>query len=84
LNPARNPDRPKVMAALKEADIGFRMITGGCFPRHDVMRFFDCDFVGEMTNGDIAHDYGFFVGNHPFDLTPQIDKLWEVLDSVCD
>ena len=84
LNPDRNPDRPKVMAALNDADIGFRIITGGCFPRHDVIRHFDCDFVGEMTNGDLAHDYGFFVGNHPFDLTPQIDKLRQVLDGICD
>ncbi len=83
LNPDSNPDRPKVMAALKDADIGYRIITGGCFPRHDVIRFYDCDFVGEMTNGDIAHDYGFFVGNHPFDLTPQIEKLRSVLDEVC-
>ena len=36
-----------------------------------------------MTNGNRAHDYGFFVGNHPFDLTPQIEKLYEVLDGVC-
>jgi CDP-6-deoxy-D-xylo-4-hexulose-3-dehydrase len=36
--------------------------------------------VGEMTNGNLAHDQGFFVGNHPFDLTDEIDKLRDVLD----
>lgn len=83
LNPARDPDRKRVLAALKEADIGFRIITGGNFLRHDVIRFYDYDTVGEMTNADIAHDYGFFVGNHPFDLTPQITTLRDVLDRAC-
>lgn len=82
LNPGRNPDRAKVMAALSDAEIGFRIITGGCFPRHDVIKYFDYELVGDMTNGDIAHDYGFFVGNHPFDLQPQIDRFWSVLDKA--
>jgi CDP-4-dehydro-6-deoxyglucose reductase, E1 len=83
LNPARNPDRKRVLGALKEADIGFRIITGGNFLRHDVIRFYDYDTAGAMTNADTAHDYGFFVGNHPFDLTPQITKLRDVLDRAC-
>ena len=83
LNPARNPDRKRVMAALGEADIGYRIITGGNFLRHDVIKYYDYTTVGPMTNADIAHDYGFFVGNHPFDLTPQIEALHAVLDRVC-
>ena len=34
------------MRAMRDADIGFRMITGGCFLRHDVIRYFDYDTVG--------------------------------------
>lgn len=84
LNPRLQPDREAVFAALKDADIGFRIITGGNFLRHDVMRFYDYDVVGDAApNADIAHDYGFFVGNHPFDLSPQIHRLREVLDGVC-
>jgi CDP-6-deoxy-D-xylo-4-hexulose-3-dehydrase len=70
------------MAALKRADIGYRIITGGNFLRHDVIRYFDYDRVGEIRNADIAHDRGFFVGNHPQDLTPQIERLREVLDAA--
>lgn len=83
LNPARNPDRDKVFAALKEADIGFRIITGGCFLRHDVLKHYDYDIVDRIENAYLAHDLGFFVGNHPFDLTPQIERLRAVLDRVC-
>ncbi|HEY0838536.1 MAG TPA: DegT/DnrJ/EryC1/StrS family aminotransferase [Azospirillum sp.] len=83
LNPARNPDREKVFAALKAADIGFRIITGGCFLRHDVLKHYDYDTVGAIENAYLAHDLGFFVGNHPHDLTPQITRLRDVLDRAC-
>ena len=82
LNPSASLDRKKIMAALKKADIGFRIITGGCFLRHDVIRHFDYDCVGEMRNADLAHDRGFFVGNHPQDLRPQIERFRAVLDAA--
>ena len=80
LNPAVDIDRAKVMAALRAAGIGYRIITGGCFLRHDVIKYFDYDVVGEIVNANLAHDRGFFVGNHPQDLRPQIERLREVLD----
>jgi CDP-6-deoxy-D-xylo-4-hexulose-3-dehydrase len=85
MNPKRNIDRKRAFAALKSADIGYRIITGGNFLRHDVIKYYDYEVVGGHTpNADIAHDYGFFVGNAPVDLTPQIDKLRDVLDRACN
>jgi CDP-6-deoxy-D-xylo-4-hexulose-3-dehydrase len=83
LDPAHKIDRNHVFAALREADIGFRMITGGNFLRHDAIRHFDHSRHGSMDNADLAHDAGFFVGNHPYDLKPQIDRLHDVLDRAC-
>jgi len=83
LNPAMDIDRAHVMQALKDADIGYRIITGGNFLRHDCIKYYDYTIVGEIRNADIAHDRGFFVGNHPFDLTPQLERLHSVLDQVC-
>lgn len=82
LNPRFDIDRSRVMAALKEADIAYRIITGGCILRHDMMRHYDFDCAGPIENASTAHDRGFFVGNHSFDLRPQIDKLREVLDKA--
>lgn len=82
LAPGVEIDRKKVMSALKQADIGFRIITGGCFLRHDVIKYFDYERVGEMRNADLAHDRGFFVGNHPRELRPQIERLRAVLDTA--
>jgi CDP-6-deoxy-D-xylo-4-hexulose-3-dehydrase len=82
LHPTLPIERKAVVQALAGADIGFRMITGGCFLRHDAIRFYDYDTVGEIVNANLAHDRGFFVGNHPHDLTPQIHRLREVLDAA--
>lgn len=79
LNPSHGLNRKKIMDALKAADIGYRVITGGNFLRHDAIRYFDYDVVGEVKNADIAHDWGFFVGNHPVDLSEQIRTFHDVL-----
>jgi CDP-6-deoxy-D-xylo-4-hexulose-3-dehydrase len=84
LNPACHMGRDRVFAALRGADIGFRMITGGCFLRHDAIRYFDYDVVdGGVPNADLAHDRGFFVGNCPQNLESQLVHLRHVLDQAC-
>lgn len=82
LNPHLKVERASVLAALRKDGIAFRMITGGCFLRHEAIRFFDYDTAGEIVNANIAHDYGFFVGNHPRDLTAEIGRLRTVLDAA--
>ena len=82
LNPALGINRAMVMDAMREAGIGFRMITGGSFLRHEAARFFDYEIVGDIVNANLAHDHGFFVGNHPRDLTAEISRLREVLNSA--
>lgn len=84
LNPAFHLNRERVLNALKEADIGHRIITGGNFLRHDAIRYYDYQCVGEIINADIAHDNGFFTGNHPFDLEKQIHRLRDVLNAACN
>lgn len=79
LNPICNIDRKRVMQALKDADIGYRIITGGNFLRHDVVKYFDYECVGEIINANIAHDQGFFVGNYPRDLSGQIERFHGVI-----
>jgi CDP-6-deoxy-D-xylo-4-hexulose-3-dehydrase len=84
MNPAHRIDRTRVMDAMRDAGIGFRMITGGSFLRHEAVKFFDYDVVGEITNANVAHDHGFFVGNHPRDLTAELTGLRDVLNRAAD
>jgi CDP-4-dehydro-6-deoxyglucose reductase, E1 len=83
LNPEFKIERERVFAALRATDIGFRMITGGCFPCHDAIKYYDYSVAGPLHNAEMAHYNGFFVGNHPFDLSMQLMRLREVLDGVC-
>jgi CDP-6-deoxy-D-xylo-4-hexulose-3-dehydrase len=82
LNPDTKADRRAVMQAMKDNNIFYRIITGGNFLRHDAIKYYDYDIVGDVKNADLAHDWGFFVGNHPFDLTADIDRLYHVLDEA--
>jgi CDP-6-deoxy-D-xylo-4-hexulose-3-dehydrase len=80
LNPHLPLDRARILGALKTAGIEFRIVTGGCFLRHDVIRSYNYDTAGPIVHANTIHDRGFFVGNHPYDLTPQLLRLREVLD----
>lgn len=74
--------RADVLAALKRADIGYRIITGGCVTRHDVAKIYRMTTVDDLPNANEAHDRGFFVGNHPYDLSDRIATLSAVLSAL--
>ncbi len=80
ISPTSDIDRNRLFTVLNEERIKFRMITGGCFPRHDAIRYFDYEIVGKLENSNLAHDRGFFVGNQPFDIRDKIDRLRNLLN----
>jgi CDP-4-dehydro-6-deoxyglucose reductase, E1 len=80
LSPEATLSRVRIMQALKKANIEYRIITGGCITRQDAIKYYDYACVDDLPNANLVHDRGFFVGNHPFDLTEQIKRLREVLD----
>jgi CDP-4-dehydro-6-deoxyglucose reductase, E1 len=82
LKPHAGLDLDRVLDALRTASIEFRMITGGCFPQHAAVKFFDYEIVGNLDNAKQAHERGFFVGNHPRDITAELDHLRAVLNGV--
>lgn len=81
-NPSLEIDRGPILEALKASDIGYRIITGGCITRHDVIKYYDYETVGSLPNANHAHDNGFFVGNQPSDLTDQLHRLRAVVDAA--
>jgi CDP-6-deoxy-D-xylo-4-hexulose-3-dehydrase len=82
LHPDVDMKRDILFRKMQEAGIDYRIITGGCFLRHDVIRYFDYDTVGEITNANIAHDRGFFIGNHPHDFRAQLEYAHSVIDKL--
>jgi len=82
MHPEWGVDRGDVLAALAGAGIGARMVTGGNFLRHDVIRHCDHDVVAGSRNADLVHDRGFFVGNAPRDLSAELEHLHGVLGKL--
>ena len=82
LRPELGDIRDRALNALRQADIEFRIITGGGFPCHEAIRYFDYDTLDNLPNARLAHERGFFVGNYPVDLRAKIDRLAEVLDQA--
>jgi CDP-6-deoxy-D-xylo-4-hexulose-3-dehydrase len=74
-------ERERVFNALKDAKIGYRIITGGNFLEHDVIKYFNYE-VTKSENASYAHNNGFFVGNAPKDMTKEIDLLYTTLKDL--
>jgi len=81
VDPHSDMKRESILNILKNAEIEHRIITGGNFLRHDVIKYFDYQ-VTKSVNADIAHDNGFFVGNHSVDIRDKIDNLYETLKNI--
>ena len=46
------------------------------------VKWFDYEIQGELPNSDYVDKYGFFVGNHQFDIKDKIDYLKQTLSSI--
>jgi len=56
--------RPQLLAKLNTLGFECRPIISGNFARNEVMKYFDADIVGDLTNADHIDTNGLFVGNH--------------------
>ncbi len=75
--------RRQFLEPMRRAGIEFRQITGGNFLQHPAAAQYDHEvFNGRCQMAQYAHDHGFFVGNHPIDLAPQLMKLRDVLEGA--
>lgn len=81
VNPNADFKREDVFKRLRDAKIGYRIITGGNFLEHDVIKYFDYE-VTKSDNASYAHNNGFFVGNAPKDMTKEIDILYKALHDL--
>ena len=63
--------RPKIIKALKMNNIEFRIITGKLFKTQG-KKIFDFTAPNGVKNANYAHDFGFFVGNYPYDLKKKL------------
>lgn len=75
-------DRASLIKKLEEVGIERRPIVAGNIAKNEVMKWFNYELHNALVYADWVDKKGFFVGNHHYCLTNQIDLLWTVLDSV--
>lgn len=79
------PDAPftrdAVVNKLQENNIDCRPIVAGNFAKNKVIEFFDYEIFGDLKNSNIIDASGFFVGNHQFDISNELNYLKGILDS---
>jgi CDP-6-deoxy-D-xylo-4-hexulose-3-dehydrase len=72
--------RDQLVVALENSSIECRPIVTGNFLKNlEVLRYFDYEISGQMTNAEYIDKNGLFVGNQQIDLTQQIQHLHRVI-----
>lgn len=79
IRPDAKVTRREVVKILNENGIECRPIVAGNFAKNQVMKWFDYEISGELKNADWIDQNGLFIGNHQFDIQPQIKKLRDIL-----
>jgi CDP-6-deoxy-D-xylo-4-hexulose-3-dehydrase len=55
--------KEKVYAEMANNNIEYRLVTGGCILKHDVIKFLDHEVFINVSNANYIHENGFFLGN---------------------
>lgn len=74
--------RKQVVSALKDHKIEVRPIVAGNFTKNTAVKYLDYSIYGSLTNADMIHYHGFFVGNHSKDNRNEVDRLIDVLKGI--
>ncbi|WP_394803716.1 hypothetical protein [Niabella hibiscisoli] len=71
--------RKDIITLLQEARIDCRPIVTGDFTKNEVLKYFDYEIHGKVSNAEYLDKNGFFVGNHQIDLTKELLYLKDIL-----
>tara|TARA_B100001115_G_C15837786_1_gene419256 strand:- start:1164 stop:2342 length:1179 start_codon:yes stop_codon:yes gene_type:complete len=82
LNPIIKTTRRTLIQQLEKAGIQTRPIISGNFTNNRVIDYFDYTIFDNLDNANLVDQYGFFVGNHHYDIKDKIDYLFYLLDKT--
>ena len=72
----KNKSERKIFIELcDENNIEYRPIVAGNFTKNKVIEYFDYTIHGELTNSDILHNNGLFIGNHHFNVKNKLEAI---------
>lgn len=82
IRPNSKLQRKDIIKKLEENSIEYRPIATGDFTQNEVIKYFDYEIHNELKNAKYIHKRGFFVGNHQFSISEQINLFKKVLDNL--
>ena len=71
--------RERLINYLTEKDISTRPIVAGNFTLNPVMKHLKFNTLPTLTNSNIIHHQGFFIGNHHFDVSDKLSEIHSLL-----
>jgi CDP-4-dehydro-6-deoxyglucose reductase, E1 len=71
--------RELLLKVLAENKVDTRPIVAGNFTINPVMEHLKFSTLPNLPNANLIHTEGFFVGNHHFDVSEELDKLYLLL-----
>jgi CDP-6-deoxy-D-xylo-4-hexulose-3-dehydrase len=71
--------RELLLKVLEENKVDTRPIVAGNFTINPVMEHLKFSTLPNLPNASLIHNEGFFIGNHHFDVSDELDKLYLLL-----
>ena len=75
-------NRAAIVKHLASKNIECRPIVTGNFILSEAVRYMQYEIYGTLKNANLIHNNGFFVGNHHYDLSVELEYLAEVLAEI--
>jgi CDP-4-dehydro-6-deoxyglucose reductase, E1 len=82
IRPDLTLERSTVTGVLSENGIEVRPIVAGNFAKNEVVRYFDYEIHGNLTNAEIIDHNGLYIGNHQYDIEEKLHYLNNVLGGM--
>ena len=71
--------RELLLKVLEENQVDTRPIVAGNFTLNPVMEHLKFSTLPNLPNANLIHNEGFFIGNHHFNVSNELDKLYLLL-----
>ncbi len=78
IRPGSDMTRKCLVEKLNELGFECRPIVAGNFSKNEVVRYFDSEIFGQLTNADYIDSNGLFVGNHHYPIGEAIAVLSKI------
>jgi CDP-4-dehydro-6-deoxyglucose reductase, E1 len=70
--------RNELLIKLNSLGFEVRPIVAGNFAKNEVVKYFDSEISGELTNADYIDANGLFIGNHHYSITDAVRELEKI------